>query len=374
MYAICSDWVEFICTWEENPIALEYVNHTNGEIILERISVHNNPNFRYLHRIYRKGVEICDIFSSTNNGTHAYNEVSIKVSNSLLYTTTWVDSIRYVVSYFKLVFKRMARWDIALDGQDILRLDDILNKNAKSHTIQCSNNTIKFLPMDFDKKNLRWLGWNIGRKKSGISARTYNKTREIVKSGKGYVEEFWHRNRINSEEVGRFEIQLNYSRLKKYRIDLSNMNMFTNAEYLGTIFRQEVESWLRFYRVRRKDFLNCKKETAIRRGNEIRFIKWNHLPNRTDLLEYNTHTPQTDRINARNSISHNLREILKHPETSTTAQVDVVEHYAKKYQLEEYVQRKIRWLFRLEIESPYIEFLQLYIQTNIEPKETKDCF
>lgn len=374
MYAICSDWVEFICTWEENPIALEYMNHSNGDIIVERISVHKNPNFRYLHRIIRKGVEVCDIFSTANNGTHAYNEVSIKVSNSLLYTASWVDDIRYIVNYFKLSFKRMARWDIALDGQDLLRLDDLFNKYTRSHTIQCSNKAIKVLPMDFNKDDLKWSGWNIGKKKSGISARYYDKTEEIKASGKDYVVGFWNINGIATEKVGRFEVQLNGSRLKKYRIDLSNMEVLTNAEYLGTVLRKEVQSWIRFFRVRRKDVLNHKKETAIKRGYEIRFIRWNHLPNRTDLLEYNDHTPNASKTNARNSISFTLREILKHPNTSTTAQTDVIEHYAKEYHLEDYVQHKIRVLFGNDIESQYLPFLLRFINTDSNPEETHNGF
>lgn len=374
MYAICSDWVEFLCTWGKNPIALEYVSHTNGEIIVERISVHNNPNFRYLHRIYRKGVEVCDIFSSANNRTHAYNEVSIKVSNSLLYTVNWVDNIQFVVSYFKLAFKRMARWDIALDGQYLLKLDGLLNKYTKSHTVQCSNKAIKVLPMDFNKDDLRWSGWNIGKKKSGISARYYDKTKEISASGKDYVVGFWNVNGIATERVGRFEVQLNGTRLKKYRIDLSNMEMLTNAEYLGTVLRKEVKSWIRFFRVRKKDVLNHKKETAINRGHEIRFIRWNHLPNRIDLLEYNDHTPHASITNARNSISFTLREILKHPNTSTTAQADVIEHYAKEYHLEDYVQHKIRLLFGNGIDSQYLPFLQRFIHTDSDLEETHKGF
>jgi hypothetical protein len=353
---------------------LEFINSTNSRITVERISVHKNPNFRYLHRIYMDGVEVCDIFSCANNGTHAYNEISIKISNSLLYTTKWVDCIRYVVHYFKLEFDRMARWDICLDGQDLMKLDDVLNKYTKSHTVQINNNAIKILPMEFNKKDLKWSGWNIGKKKSGLSARFYDKSSEILASGKGYVNSFWEQNGITAEKVGRFEIQLNGARLKKYRIDLSNMELLTDAEYIGTVFREEVQKWIRFYRVRKKDFLNHKKETTINRGHEIHFIKWSHLPNKTDLLEYYDHIPQSSVINASRTISFNLREILKKPETSTTAQVEVIEHYAKEYQLEEYVQRKIRMLFGNEIKSPYAEFLKRFIHMECGSDEVKCNF
>lgn len=363
MYSLCADWVEIICK-SENPIELDYINFTNSNIIVEKISVHNNPNFRNLHRIHVDDQEVCEIFSTANNSKHGRNEVSVKISNSLLYTANWVNYLRKIVNSFHLEFIRMARLDIALDGQDLMKLDNVLNKYTKSHTIQINNDAIKILPFGFDKITHRWSGWSIGKQKSGISARFYNKSVEIISSGKGYAESFWQKNGISTEMVGRFEVQFNYTRLKKYRIDLTNMELLTNAEYLGTLFQNELQSWIRFYRVRRKDVLNHKKETAVKRGREIPFIKWNQLPNRIELLEFNNHVPNPSIFNARSNISFNLREILKHPNISTTAQVDVIEHYAEKYHLDDYVHRKIRALYQTEIRSSYVEFLKRYIDSN----------
>ncbi len=360
LYVLCSDWVEFICTGEA-PIDFIYRTQTNKNIMVEKISVHKNPNFRNLHRIYLHGVEVCDIFSVTNNGTHLYDEVSVKVANAILYTTTWVDLVRQVIHSLNLEFVRMARYDIALDGMELLKMDGILNKFTKSHTIQINNDAIKVLPVAFNKKELRWTGWSLGSKKSGISARYYDKTKEIESSGKKFINEFWKRNNISTEQVGRFEVQLNYKRLKKYRIDLNNMELLTNAEFLGTIFQQELRPWLKFYRVKRRDVLIHRKETAIRRGREINLIKWNHIPNKMELLEYYIHTPNSNVINARNTISFALHEIMRDPNTSTTAQADIIEHYAKKYHLSDYVQRKIKMLFGNEIEPQYTQYLQRFL-------------
>ena len=98
-------------------------------------------------------MKVCDIFSTVNNVKHDRNEVSVKVSNSLLYTNNWVDYLRKIVKAFHLEYKRMARLDVALDGQDLMKLDDVLNKYTKSHTIQVNNNAIKILPFGFDKNS-----------------------------------------------------------------------------------------------------------------------------------------------------------------------------------------------------------------------------
>lgn len=346
-----------------------YRNHSNESIMVEKISVHKNPNFRNLYRIYIYGVEVCDIFSDSNNGTHSYNEVSVKVANAMLYTANWVDKVKMVIRSFNLTFIKMARNDIALDGMELTKMDFVLNKFTKSHTVQISNDAIKILPLALNKKELRWTGWSIGCKKSGISARYYEKTEEIKHTHKEYILDFWSKNNISSERVGRFEVQLNYKRLKKYRIDLNNMELLTNAEFLGTILQQEVRPWLKFYHVRRKDILNHRKEIAIRRGREINLIDWSQLPNRIILLEYYIHEPHSSVINARNTISFTLREILHNPNTSTTAQVDVIEHYANKYDLSEYVQRKIKALFGDDIKPLYFKHLQRFVNREYEPPD-----
>jgi hypothetical protein len=222
MYSICVDWIEFICTWDE-PIELSFINNNNPNIISERVGVHRNLNFRNLHRVFYYGVEACEIYWCATNSTHTYNEVSVKIANVLLYSDQYHKIINHVLNSFALTFVRYSRIDIALDGTDILRIIDLLNKNSKSQTIQCSNDALSILPTAFNKNELRWLSWSIGKSKSGVSATVYNKTQEITQSRKEYIADYWVNNGIPTENVGRFEIHLNYKRLKKYMFNLSSL-------------------------------------------------------------------------------------------------------------------------------------------------------
>lgn len=353
-YALCVDWIEFICSWSE-PIDLAYQNSSGFTV--EKISVHHNPNFRNLHRIYSNSVEVCDIYSYPNNSTHAFNEVSVKIANVLLYTINYHLIIYRLLDAFGLNFVRYARLDIALDGTDILNQVDMLNKWAKSYTVQSNNDAISILPTAFNKKEHRWLGWSVGKGKSGISARLYDKTNEITQTKKEYITEFWRKNGIPTTYVGRFEIQLNYKKLKRYQLNLSSLEKMSDAGFVGAIFTNEVKSWLRFYRVRRKDMLNHKKEYAVSKGKEIQFIKWEKIPAKTELLQINNHITNGSVINARNNISFNLREILRHPDASTTAQVEVIHKYANDYQLQDYVRSTIKNLFRGDNNNQYIALL-----------------
>ena len=351
-YCICLDWLEFICQWDE-PIELAFINNNNPDFVVEKISVHRNPNFRNLHRVYYNGFEVCEIYSTTNNGTHACNEVSVKIANALLYTDSYYTIIRDILEKFGLTFNRMARIDIALDGNDILKILALLTKYIKSYTIQTSNDAIQILPTAFKKKDLSFLGWSIGKGKSGISARVYNKSEEIVKTKKTYIADYWSNNGITTETVGRFEIQLTFTRLKKYNLDLSSIEKLSDAVFLASLFTNEVKPWLKFYRVRKKDYLNHKKEVAIKKGKEISYIKWDELPVKTELLEFSDFISDRDRTNARNTISFLLKDIHRNPTCTTTAQVEVIQMYMNNYDLKEYVTRKIDYLFCSNVEYQY---------------------
>jgi len=362
LYAICADWIEFICSWSE-PIELAYNDNTGFTV--EKISVHHNPNFRNLHRVYLNGVEVCDIYSCPNNSTHAYNEVSVKIANGLLYTVNYHQIVYRLLNAFGLTFVRFARLDIALDGTDILNQVDMLNKWARSYTVQSNNDAITILPTAFKKREHRWLSWSFGKGKSGISARLYDKSNEIERTKKEYVTDFWRNNGIPTVNVGRFEIQLNYKKLKQYELNLLSLEKLSDAGFVGAIFTNEVKSWLRFYRVRRKDMLNHKKEYAISKGKEIQFIKWHRIPVKMDLLQFDNHISNGSVINARNNISFSLREILKHPDTSTTAQVEVIHKYANDYQLQDYVRGMIKNLFHGENNNHYIALLNRMMDEDI---------
>lgn len=343
-YVLCLDWLEFVCSWDE-PIELSYINNIVPDIVIETIGVHPNTNFRYLHRIFVEGVEVCDIYSSPINRLHAYNEVSVKISNYLLYTGGYQRLLNKILDAFGLTYARMVRIDIALDGADILKIMGYLNKYYKSHTIQIKDDRIKILPTAFDKSSLTVLEWAIGSKKSGISAIVYGKTDELIVSGKKYIADFWSKNGIPAEGIGRFEIQLNGKRLKKYCFDISNIELLSDAGFLGAIFIAEVKPWLILYRVRKVDYLNLKKENAINNGHEIPYIKWDKLPAKSELLGFSDCVSERDRTNARNMISFLLKDIHRNPSCTTTAWVEVIQKFMNDYNLNEYVSRKIDDLF-----------------------------
>lgn len=357
LYTICTDWIEFICVYKE-PIELLSVNNQNPDIVIKKINVHHNPNFCNLHRIYYNTVEACDIYSCPNNSTHSFNEVSVKITNVLLYMENYDSIINNLMIELGLSFKRMARIDIAVDGETNEKIIYWLNKLSKSKTVQFNNKAISLSASELNKDIERWEYFLIGKGKSGISARVYNKTKEVMQKRKIYITDYWVKNHIAHQNVWRFEIQLNYKKLRKYHIEWSDFKHLKDAEFVGAIFTSEVKSWLRLYHVRKKDMQNHKKEIAIKHGKEIQLLKWEKLPAKMEMLQFDTYIPNSSYINARNAVSFALHEILLRPDTSTTAQVDIIRKYANDYQLQDYVNTKIKMWFGSEIKKQYIQILK----------------
>lgn len=354
LYSVCIDWIQFICTSKDSA-RLFSNDKAEGRVYSEKIMVHKNPNFKSLHKIIYNGNEVCEVYSESNNPVFEQNEVLVKLANPLLYQSDWHITANSVMAYYGLEFNRLTRLDIALDGEHILKIIDLLNKYTRSHTIQIGNGAIKVRGLEFCKQEHLWLSLSIGKVKSGISATVYDKSAELKDSGKGYIKDLWLQNGIESDKMGRLEIQLSKNRLK--RCNIKSLEMLSSGDFLCSILENQLRPWLKFYSVRKKDMLNHRKEVAIKKGREIRYIKWNHLPHNTTLLPMFDYVSDSTYFNARNYISFGLKEIRKAPEELHDDEIRVIRDYAYKYELQDYLMHKIRLVFGNNPDSMYCGFI-----------------
>lgn len=355
-YTLNLDYLQFLCT-SIYPLKYLFKNNKNDNIIVTKISSIRNANYLDAHKVYFMNNEICEIYSNPKNVRKSNQEVLIKLSNVVLYSDELNEVTQIILNSFNLIMIEVNNMHIALDGEDVLKINDHFNKWDKSHTIQLSNDNIDIRPEKKNKKLLQWKTWYIGHKSTGISATVYNKKDELRNSQKDYIMDFWIRNNLNIENVGRFELKLWSKKLRKYKIN--SISMLT-PEFLRTIFEEEIKNWFNLYKVRRKDFLNSKKETTIKRGHEIQFIKWSKIPIARTGLKYYEYVSDGSIINARNNISFNLHEILLHPNTSTTAQIEVILKYTSDYCLQDYTKNKIITLLRYNDNNILNELLKRF--------------
>ena len=337
-YTINLDWVQFLCSTDKNSNVLE--SYSSERIRITKNQSHNNPNFKYKYTVALDNCDLCDIYAIPINCKHNKNQISIKIHNSQLYTNNWSSRIIFLLNSLDFISPTLTKIDIAIDGSDILMKMDLFRRYMRTKTIQIGNENLNINGVNFNKAELTWESYIIGSKKYQKTAELYNKTNEIKISGKQYIVEFWKENRLDiSDDIGRFELKLGSRHLSKYSI-----NSFTDlcdARYLGKMFFEEINNWLRFYQVSLANIKAHRKDIAIKKGKELKFIHWDKIPQLTHTLE--KVVSKSDGTNeAKKSITRAINEIQKgYVIDSTTTLINFIEVTTTEYQLHEHAIKKI---------------------------------
>lgn len=338
-YTINLDWFQFVCRTDKIGSVLE--SYSSDRINIVKKQTNNNPNFRFRYIIWIDGCQLCEIFTVPNNNKHKKNEISIKIDNAQLYTLDWSTRIHYLMKELGFIFTSLTKIDIALDGYDVYKKMDLFRRYMKYKTIQISNENLIINGVHFNKPEHKWDSYIIGSKKYQKTAEIYNKTAEIKVSGKEYITKFWKGNGLEiNDEVGRFELKLGSRHLKKYRIN--SFNDFCDASYIGKILADEVQNWLRFYQVSLNDITTHRKDIAIKKGKELKFINWDKLPQTMIQLEKVNYV--SDGIQeAKRVITHTISEIQKgYAIDSTETLIKFVEVTTTEYQIFNHTITKIQ--------------------------------
>lgn len=353
-YTINLDWFQFVCRTDKIGSVLE--SYSSDRINIVKKQTNTNPNFRFRYIIWVDGCQLCEIFTVPNNNKHKSYEISVKINNAQLYTIDWAIRIYYLMNELGFTLISLTRIDIALDGNDIYKKMDLFRRYVRTKTVRINNENLIIDSVHFNKSELNWGSYTIGSKKYQKTAEIYNKSAEIKVSVKDYIAEFWKMNGLDTkDEVGRFEIKLGARHLKKYRIN--SFNDFCDASYIGKILADEVQNWLRFYQVSLNDITTHRKDIAIRKGRELKFIHWDKVPQTTIQLEKVNNV--SDGINeAKRVITHTISEIQKgYTFDSTETLIKFVEVTTTEYQIFNHTVTKVKAAInnnptmRIELES-----------------------
>jgi len=337
-YTINLDWFQFLCSTDKNGNVLE--SYSSERVRITKNQTHNNPNFKFKYTVAVDNCDLCDIYAIPINCKHNKNQISLKVHNSQLYTKDWSGRIIFLLTKLGFTSPTLTRIDIALDGSDVLLKMDLFRRYMRTKTIQINNENLKINGVNFNKAELCWESYIMGSKKYQKTAELYNKTHEIRVSGKQYIADFWKENRLDvSDGIGRFELKLGSRHLSKYSIN--SLSDLCDARYLGKMLFEEINNWLRFYQVSLTDIKNHRKDIAIKKGKELRFILWDKIPQFTNPLE--KVVTKSDGINeAKKSITRAINEIQKgYAIDSTATLISFIEVTANEYQIQYHAIKKI---------------------------------
>ena len=314
-YCINSDWFQILVKTEKDVYNLD--KYETDRIKIIRCDSVYNPNFRNGYLITLDGDNICEVSSVPLNRNHGNDEISIKMSNHILFTYDWTYKLEYIIEKLEFELLRYTMFHIALDGSDLLKKMEYFRRYMRNKTVVSNNRGLAIEGIKFNKNELLWESYTIGSKKYGKHAILYNKTAELIKSKKNYIFEYWQKNNMNtSEQIGRFELKLSNRHLKKY--DIKSLHLFNDTNFLVSIFENEIRNWLKLYKVKFDDISNRKKSIAIKNGKEIKYIRWDKLPKSTYKLTYVT--DESDGIQeAKRTITRAINELQKEYRVDSTA-------------------------------------------------------
>lgn len=207
----------------------------NGEILIDHEKEHEevngviiqplkygdqlagNKHFKNVSFLYLDGECIGEIrYNPRNDQVLNPNSISFKADNSLLYTRDYWEQIEQVFTRLGLSFDHVSKMDIAADGTGFLNPVHcwFTGKVKKVSRVK----TTPFYVSESGDPAIE--GYWLGSRKSDKFARCYYKKRELARSGKQYIEQFWSENELfekcETQDIERLELSLKNAELKKW--------------------------------------------------------------------------------------------------------------------------------------------------------------
>jgi hypothetical protein len=161
----------------------------------DRPTLHFNS---FLKLIYHGEECATLLLNSKSEKFFAKAVVKVEVKNHALYSGAWIDLLAELEN-FGLRYKSAGRIDIAIDGLNSMHemLNLYAQQNLGNKTLMLKNSSTaraRFAAKVFNPATMLFENFNIGGSGGNKMITIYNKSLEIVKSGKKYIQEYWLRN------------------------------------------------------------------------------------------------------------------------------------------------------------------------------------
>jgi hypothetical protein len=368
----------------------------NEDIVLTAINrptLHFNTHFVLF---YKKEECAHVLMHSKNELFFAKDVVKVEFTNHTLYSGVW-QIIYDNLNRKGLKYSSCSRIDIAIDGvgylQEMLNIYAKQNKNNES--ILLKNNSEKrsiFSAKVLNPKTRLFENFNIGSSGGNKMITIYNKSLEIVKSGKNYIQEFWLKNGVvnkladlnaqiqylkskekrgtqayyieGQENIYRFEIRLkseSIKEIKKFSIDL-----LKTPEGLISIVRTHC----------RKYFEACYNDNEnVSRCTNINLLPYDKFGGK--LLSKIERVEKDGLYKAKLSIHGIVQDLYKGyiEEFRTNEAIEMIRDRVSKYKLESYLEKKLpEWQAKYKkfIDKSRTETLNFIIKEIGNSTETED--
>lgn len=246
-----------------------------------------NKDYINYDSLYIENQYIGTIHSINKHNRNENNKISLIIANELFYSGLWFEYYKKIVQYLDLKLLNIIRLDIAKDMSNSHLLNTIYNINRNPKIKSSIKTTLKNHVQKFDDVNTNTLDLvSYGSYSSPIYIKIYNKSNQLKKENKPYINDFWILNNLlPTNKIERFEITLQKDSTKNIEID-----KLTNPEYLDSIVQKETEKRFRIIKeCKRGKRITFKDVTPIpfHSGN-VNYIKYSQSKRNDSILPLKT--------------------------------------------------------------------------------------
>lgn len=233
-------------------------------LCIDRPTLHFN---KHVVVIYKKTECAHILFDTRNEKFFAKDICKVEFVNHTLYSGAWID-VYNILSENGLQYKAASRIDIAIDGVGYLKkLMNIYSKQSiDNKIIQLKNSGLKrgrFNPKVLNPKSCEYEGFHIGGGGGNKMITIYNKSLEIVKSGKTYIQDYWLKNGVIGQKEDLSELANQIEQIEATGIDVVSLNTHDD------IYRFEI----RLKSEAIKEIENFSPEMLMARGGIASIVK-----------------------------------------------------------------------------------------------------
>lgn len=265
---VCSvDWFETQLTGQLPDIEEGKLDYEICEFLHLRDKQLKTKNFNYLFDVYYYGEHVGTLQTHTRAPKYFDpNAIQFKLLNHLLYTEDWLTIYSDILNGSNWSHKSLTRLDIAIDGVGASKYRDMVYKavNTRSKVMLSGKANVST-----NYKGNQIQSVTVGSRSSDKYGRIYNKTQELKRSNKTYINQFWNNSNLSikpNDDIWRIEIEANSKLFKKRGYDIWRLN---DTNYIASIMRTELKGWLSFY-----SMTTDKNKYRAMKKNEKELIDW----------------------------------------------------------------------------------------------------
>lgn len=198
---VALDWLSVLFTDEKRlipePTSDKDVFEINDRLFLVYTGK-GNEHYKHIFNVQLDKEHVATILAHTRNPKFV-KEGTIKVDfkNHLLYSKELWNTYHLIETEFELVYRNISRVDIAIDGMNYLI--EFLNMYHKQKAGAVAVRMVdrpSFNTNILCRKTMQFQNIIIGSKKGIKKITVYNKSLDIVKTGKTYIQSFWQKNKM----------------------------------------------------------------------------------------------------------------------------------------------------------------------------------